>query len=78
MENHAVVITREWHNPEITITVDDRSIGISQTLEDFLKALAAEIGNPAAIFSRSALEKRLIEAATTVTEKMKRETVRVI
>lgn len=70
-----VRISRKWHFPEIAIKVTNHEIGIEMELADFIRALAAEIGNPAGILTRAQLLAKLEAAAELVTVSMKRETI---
>jgi len=38
-----VVISREWHNPEITVTVNKDKITVIAGLDDFIEGLIAEM-----------------------------------
>lgn len=78
MNKTVVVVARQWKAAEITINVTDESIGVSTPLPNFLDALCAEIGSPAAILTQSGLRARLEHAAGAVLQKMKRETARVM
>jgi hypothetical protein len=73
-----VLVGRKWHEPEISISVGTEGIGISLSLEDFLKALAQEVGNPSFVVTIKGLEKRLLSASEAVVAGMKEETVRVM
>lgn len=83
-EKHVVVISREWHEPEIKLDVIDtegapfNGIAISITLPDYVKALGAELGDPAQFATAAELQAGLEAAMDTVCEKMKRHTVRVM
>lgn len=69
----AVVVSRQWHNPKISIDVNVAGIAIAMTLDDFLQALAAEYGSPASTLTRAQHLARLHAAAAVVTDSMKRE-----
>lgn len=73
-----VRISRQWHNPSIAIAVTDDAIGISIELSDFLRAVAAEMGNPVGIMTRAQLLAKLASAAEAVTVSMKRETSAIV
>lgn len=73
-----VVITREWHNPQIRVVVTSDAIGISMALDDFVKALALEIGNPTSMLTQAQLMKRLTAAKDQVLRGMKQVTAKVM
>lgn len=76
MENYSVVVSREWHTPNIDLWVNGEHIGIRMMLPDFVKALAAEIGTPTASLTQAQLERKLLAAAERITTHMKMETTR--
>jgi hypothetical protein len=76
MNKHAVVISREWTNPEIRVSVTDEGIAVMMTLDRFMEAVVQEAGNPALLLTSDGLRKRLVAAAQTVVDKMKQETRR--
>lgn len=78
MEKHVVVVSRDWHNPQIVIDVTDTGIGVSMPLSDFITAVATEVGSPALLMTNAALLGKLTDAAAKVTAGMKQETVRVM
>lgn len=67
-----VIVGRQWHRPEITVIVTDEKIGVQMTLDDFMKAVAAEIG------ADQDLQNKLQAAGQTVVGGMKQETTRVM
>lgn len=75
---HHVRISRQWHNPTITIDITKDEIAIAMPLVDFVRSIASEVGNPLALVTQAQLERKLLEAATSVTESMKHETTAVI
>jgi len=78
MNGHHVRISRQWKNPTITIDVTNAEIAIAMPLVDFCKSIASEIGNPATLVTQAQLERRLLAAAASVTDSMKRETTAVV
>jgi len=73
-----VVVSRKWHAPLITAYVTQTEVGVSMALLDFVKALAAEIGNPATLLTNAQLL-RVLEAATAkVTTEMKLSSTSVV
>ena len=73
-----VTITRFWHEPKIhhEITVEKIAIGI--TLEDYLLALAEEVGNPTLLLTKLQLKLALQKASRKVIEAVKAETSKVV
>lgn len=41
---NTVVVSRYWHHPEITVSLNEDGIAIEISLDDFCRALANEIG----------------------------------
>lgn len=78
MNRHAVVISREWSNPEIRVSVTDEGIAVMMRLDEFMDAVASEAGNPAMLLTAAGLKRRLEAAAQAVVDKMKQETQRVM
>jgi hypothetical protein len=64
-------ISRHWNNPEIQVTLYREGIAIEVSLEDFCKAVVAEIPNPAWVFSREKLQANVLAALSTVLNKVK-------
>lgn len=69
MEKQLVTVTRKWHEPFIRVDVTEAGIAITMTLEDFVAALACEMGADANAVSA---------AASKVVAGMKQETVKVM
>lgn len=69
-----VVVSRKWGSPEITAFVSKEDVGASIRLEDFVKALAAEIGSPVLLVTKTGLEKALLAAHAAVVAEMKSAT----
>lgn len=44
MDKHLVVISREWHEPFVRVSVTDLDLKIVVTLADFVQAVEAETG----------------------------------
>lgn len=78
MSATTVLVSRKWHKPEITITVNDEAIGIQMPITEYLKALVAEAGNPTLLTTKAGLERRLQAASEKVVEGMKSETARAV
>jgi hypothetical protein len=77
-EKHNVVISREWNNPKILISVSSEAIAIKMSLEDFLLAVHIEMGNPTFLVTKEALLRRLTMASDKVCAEMKSLTSKVI
>lgn len=77
-EKHAVVVSRQWTRPEIRVDVTADGIAIAMSLPDFLTALAAELGSPAAVMTKAQLSRRIEAAAAAVVEHMKGASVPVM
>lgn len=73
-----VLVSRKWHEPEITVHVSDKEIGVETKLDDFVAALADEVGNPTLYVTRAQMKRAIEEAAERVISAMKQETARVI
>jgi hypothetical protein len=78
MEKDVVVIGRKWNNPSISMTVNINGIEIVASLDDFVVALAQEVGNPMKLMTRAAMLKTLREASDTVVRGLKEETKHII
>ena len=66
-----VVISRNWDNPKIEITITDAGISLEISLEDFCKAVVAEAKHPALTFTRQKLEDQIVGAIDLAVEKIK-------
>jgi hypothetical protein len=60
---------------EMWVTLDE--VGIRMALDDFLNALAAEVGNPTLLVTQAQLLKRLQTATQNIAAAMKNETHKV-
>lgn len=79
MDKQLVVISRAWaRDAPITISVIDTEIAVSMPLNAFIDAVVEEAGNPAMLMTMAGMRARLEKAASTVCEKMKRETGKVM
>lgn len=80
MTNRSVVlVSRELeHGKPITITVQDSVLGIELALDDFLAELATAYGSPVTTLTVAQHASKLQQAAGTVVDGMKAETVRVM
>lgn len=78
MEKHIIVISREWNNPQIEISVTDVNISIKLSLPDFIDAITQEIAHPIKVYTKKGLREQIVLAAESVCEKMKLATTRVM
>lgn len=75
-----LVICRKWDDPAIKVLLEknEKEIKMEMQLEDFLKALVTEVGNPASMMTTNQLQNKLTKAATAVVNAMKAETGRIM
>lgn len=78
MEKDVVVVSREWHNPNIRMVVNPRGINISMSVDDFILALAEEVGSPTMILTRATLLKKIQAASVSILDEMKHESKKVM
>ena len=78
MYRSLVTVTREWHNPQINIHVTHLDIKLDITLDDFLKAIVEEAGNPTMLLTKAQLLARLEKAAEVVVDKVKQESIKIV
>lgn len=78
VEKHVVLVSRQWHNPDIRVDVTPDGIGISATLPDFLAAMVEEAGSPLFTMTKAQQLRALTAAAERVVAGMKAETARVM
>jgi hypothetical protein len=64
MDKSLVVVSRKWHEPFIRVDVTTIGVGVTMTLEDFVRALEVETGT------------NLTAGAERVAAAMKQETSR--
>lgn len=64
-------ISRHWDSTAIKVAVHQEGIAIEVTLEDFCKAIVAEISHPAWMFKRGTLEAKILAAIQPVLDKVK-------
>lgn len=72
-----VTISRYWHEPAIRTVVTSEGISLSTPVEDFLTALAQEMG-PTAAMTRASLTKKLLAALPNVLNRIKEESIKVV
>jgi hypothetical protein len=73
-----ITITREWHQPQITTTLDNKAISLSIPLADYLLALSEELGSPAFMITKGGLLAKMQAASDVVVSKVKAESVKVV
>ena len=66
-----VVISRHWNKPQINVFVTTAGIQIETAVDDYLVALATEIGNPTMLITKKAMLEALRGASLAVLEKIK-------
>jgi hypothetical protein len=71
-------ISRYWHQPQISVAITDAEIGLSMDLQDYLKALSAEIGSPAMLMTQAGLLKKMQDASVVVQFKTQEATRQVM
>ena len=72
-----VVVSRQWHNPQITAFVDMKEVGAEIDLDDFLLALLDVVGKPTYIMTREQLKTKVMMAKEAVITELKKATVHV-
>lgn len=72
----ALTISRNWHEPTIQHTVNLESIGLTISLEDFVRALKEELGSPTMIITKAQLSIRMDAAIARVISKIKEESIK--
>lgn len=70
-----VTISRHWDNPTIKVWVNREEIGLQVGIDDYLAALAREIGNPATMLTQAQLLARIRAAAERVRLKVQESSV---
>lgn len=66
-----VHISRHWDNPEIRVALHREGIVIEVGLEEFCRAVVAEIPHPAMTMTRAKLEANVLAALEVVLGKVK-------
>ena len=78
IDRDVVVISREWSKPEIKIQVNSNGIALAISLDDFVTALAAEVGSPTLLLTKAQLAAKMDFAKQVVLEKVKQESKQVM
>lgn len=77
LQKHVVHVSRHWEHPNIEVKVYVDGIAVEISLEDFCKALAAEVPHPIVTLTRGKLERDILAAMDVVLEKAKESTIHV-
>lgn len=73
-----IVVCRKWAHPDIEAYIQSDSVGARMTLDDFVGALAAEVGEPLMILTKKQLLDKLRAATEKVSAEMKQATKHVV
>jgi hypothetical protein len=73
-----ITITREWHKPQITVSVTNTEISLNISLADYLLALSEELGSPAMVMRKATLLVKMQEASEKVIAKVKLESAKAV
>jgi len=73
-----VTISRYWNNPKITTSISSEGISLQTDLTDFIEALILELGPVTWVITDKQFRDRLDKAVTTVIEKIKEESIKVV
>ena len=68
-----VTVSRKWNNPQIYIDITNEGIELSMSLDDFVVALADEVGSIALTVRDATFRKKLADAAERVVSGIKDE-----
>lgn len=72
-----VVISKDWHQPEIHVRAAKEGLFVSMDLVDFMDIVLKEAGSVTWQFNNAAFRTKIDNATDKVFEKMKEETIRV-
>ena len=72
-----VHISRHWDSPEIKVAMHREGIVVEISIEDFCKAIVADLSHPAWIFKRGTLEQKVLAAIQPVLSKVKEASVHI-
>lgn len=67
----AVHISRHWHEPLIEVAIYKDGISIEIPIEDFCKAIAAEVSHPWKTLTRAGLEANILASLEQTLNKVK-------
>jgi len=77
VEKSIIVASNYWHQPGVKVTIrhDETaphgSIHVEMSLDDFVKALSKEMTHPLKVWTRTAMEAAIQQAAKDAMEKVK-------
>jgi hypothetical protein len=77
LQKHVLHISRHWDNPSIAVKVYSQGISLEISVEDFCRALAAEMPHPLTVLSRSKMESNLLSVVDAVLGKIKESSAHV-
>lgn len=66
MAKSIVTVSRLWNNPKILVQVTNEGIALTLMLDEFLNAMAAEMGNPTFLVTKAQLLAKMQAAASVV------------
>ena len=78
IQKQAVVISKDWHSPEIKVTIRDVGIQLECKLDDFIAALANEMQHPLVAMTKGRLASQLAMAKNVVLDKLKQASINVV
>lgn len=73
-----VVISKDWHKPEIKIVASKEDLSVSMDLNDFLDIVFTQAGSITWQFNNALWRSKVDAAAELVFDKMKEETIKVV
>lgn len=73
-----ITISRKWHNPKIESLITNKEISLSISMEDFIKALKAEIGSVRWVVKQNTFETMLDAAIKKVLLGVQEESAKVM
>lgn len=73
-----LTISRKWHMPQIETSVSNESISLKCDLDDFIEAVAQELGPVTWVFSDKAFRLKLDAAVERVLQGIKDESSKVV
>jgi hypothetical protein len=74
---HIVHISKHWNKPDIDVKVFVDGISIEMSLEDLVKAIAADMPHPAFAVTRSRTEASMLSVLESVLNKVKEASIHV-
>lgn len=73
-----LTITKKWHQPTFTYRIASEDMSAEVDLDDFIKALKAEIGSVTWTLKQASFEKQLDQAVADVLSGIKAESKKVV